>query len=114
MARALLIFSFLLVRFSEYSIGLLVPGDVRTNRIESEIGENKNKSKKRAHRKKKKYHKKKKKGDLPKMLAPTAEIKWLTSNARVGSVDVILEHFIMAAESIHRVEEKPIFNDRVT
>ena len=50
----------------------------------------------------------KKKWDLPKMLAPTAEIKWLTSNASVGSsvVDVILEHFITAAESIQGKRRK--------
>ena len=42
------------------------------------------------------------------MLAPTAEIKWLTSNASVGSnvVDVILEHFITAAESIQGKRRK--------
>ena len=40
--------------------------------------------------------------DLPKMLAPTDEIKWLTRiNARAGSMSVILSwHFIMAVESI--------------
>lgn len=40
--------------------------------------------------------------DLPKMLAPTDEIKWLTRiNARAGSMSVILScHFIMTAESI--------------
>ncbi len=40
--------------------------------------------------------------DLPKMLAPTDEIKWLARiNARAGSMSVILSwHFIMAVESI--------------
>ena len=51
--------------------------------------------------------------DLPKMLAPTAEIKWLTSNATVGrnrsnEDDVILEHFITVAESIPEMYKKKV------